>query len=69
MFMDLVELITLSGWKSTARASVTGVATREVRLITREPELSRISSRLRGPESEGTRPKFSISWGQKLYPW
>ena len=53
--------MTLTEANSTARASVTGVATRLVRVTGREPELRTSSSIVRGPESEGTRPKFNIS--------
>ena len=53
--------MTLTEANSTARASVTGVATRLVRVTGREPELRTSSSIVCGPESEGTRPKFNIS--------
>ena len=52
---------TLIEENSTARASETGVATRLVRVTGRVPELSTSRSIVRGPESEGTRPKFNIS--------
>ena len=52
---------TLIEENSTARASVTGVATRLVRVTGLVPELSTSRSIVRGPESEGTRPKFNIS--------
>ena len=52
---------TLIEENSTARASVTGVATRLVRVTGRVPELSTSRSIVRGPESDGTRPKFNIS--------
>ena len=56
-----MTIITLMEENSTARASVTGVATRLLRVTGRVPELRMSSSMVRGPESEGTRPKFNIS--------
>ena len=63
LLMTLVSMtrITLTEANSTARASVTGVATRLVKVTGRVPELRMRRSIVRGPESEGTRPKFNIS--------
>ena len=58
---SVMTIITLMEENSTARASVTGVATRLLRVTGRVPELRMSSSMVRGPESEGTRPKFNIS--------